>query len=302
MTSSDKVAAPAAKPASFLGNLIGGTFAGIGICLVGHPFDTIKVLLQTQSHTNPVYSGMVDATKKTIKAEGLSGLYKGVASPLAGQMLFNAIQFASYASVKDVTTEGGKKQTGLAFAAAGGVTGFFVTLVEGPQDLIKSQMQQTMLKAQATGAKPEYSSTWDCVKTIQAKRGLLGFFQGYQATLARNVLAVSLYFGVYEVAKLRASEYRGGAPKATDLLAAGAAGGIAYWLFTYPLDVIKSAIQTDAILPADRKYKGYVDTVSKLWAEGGVTRFTRGIAPCLLRAGPANAVGFFLMEITKGLF
>ncbi len=50
-----------------------------------------------------------------------------------GQMLFNAIQFASYASVKDVTTEGGKKQTGLAFAAAGGVTGFFVTLVEGPQ-------------------------------------------------------------------------------------------------------------------------------------------------------------------------
>ncbi len=52
---------------------------------------------------------------------------------LAGQMLFNAIQFASYASVKDVTTEGGKKQTGLAFAAAGGVTGFFVTLVEGPQ-------------------------------------------------------------------------------------------------------------------------------------------------------------------------
>jgi hypothetical protein len=46
--------------------------------------DTIKVLLQTQSHTNPVYSGMVDATKKTIKAEGLGGLYKGVASPLAG--------------------------------------------------------------------------------------------------------------------------------------------------------------------------------------------------------------------------
>ncbi len=52
------------------------------LCEVGA--DTIKVLLQTQSHTNPVYSGMVDATKKTIQAEGLSGLYKGVASPLAG--------------------------------------------------------------------------------------------------------------------------------------------------------------------------------------------------------------------------
>jgi hypothetical protein len=37
-----------------------------------------------------------------------------------------------------------------------------------------------------------------------------------------------------------------------------------------------------------------------MWAEGGAARFTKGIAPCLLRAGPANAVGFFLMELTKG--
>jgi hypothetical protein len=35
-----------------------------------------------------------------------------------------------------------------------------------------------------------------------------------------------------------------------------------------------------------------------MWKEGGASRFTRGIAPCLLRAGPANAVGFFLMEMT----
>ncbi len=34
------------------------------------------------------------------------------------------------------------------------------------QDLIKSQMQQTMLKSASSGAKPEYSSTMDCVKTV----------------------------------------------------------------------------------------------------------------------------------------
>lgn len=32
----------------------------------------------------PVYSGMMDATRKTIAQEGLAGLYKGVASPLVG--------------------------------------------------------------------------------------------------------------------------------------------------------------------------------------------------------------------------
>jgi hypothetical protein len=131
------------------------------------------------------------------------------ACTVAGQMLFNAIQFASYARLRDIATENGEKLTGLRFAAAGAVTGLLVTAVEGPQvsslrigckvvshqlrfplslhpnwaspfcsaplslpyvrplqDLIKSQMQQTMLKSAATGAKPEYSSTLDCVKTV----------------------------------------------------------------------------------------------------------------------------------------
>ena len=48
------------------------------------------------------------------------------------------------------------------------------------------------------------------------------------------------------------------------VLVAGAGGGVAYWLFTYPLDLVKSAMQTDAIMPADRKYKGYVDCVRKV--------------------------------------
>ena len=48
-------------------------------------------------------------------------------------MLFNAIQFASYARLRDWATENGEKPTGLRFAAAGAVTGAFVTLVEGPQ-------------------------------------------------------------------------------------------------------------------------------------------------------------------------
>ena len=38
-----KSSAPPPKQISFLGNLIGGTFAGIGICLVGHPFGTAEL-------------------------------------------------------------------------------------------------------------------------------------------------------------------------------------------------------------------------------------------------------------------
>jgi hypothetical protein len=38
--------------------------------------DTVKVRLQTQSMANPVYSGAIDCFKKTLKWEGVGGLYK----------------------------------------------------------------------------------------------------------------------------------------------------------------------------------------------------------------------------------
>lgn len=59
-------------------NSLAGTVAGVAVCLVGHPFDTLKVRLQTQPVHNPVYSGLIDCFVKTIKWEGIGGLYKGV--------------------------------------------------------------------------------------------------------------------------------------------------------------------------------------------------------------------------------
>ncbi len=71
---------------------------------------------------------------------------------------------------------------------------------------------------------------------------------------------------------------------------------IAYWTLSYPLDIIKSAIQTDAVNPAERRYKGWAHAASSLWKEGGVKRYTAGIVPCLARSFPANAAGFVAYE------
>ena len=59
-------------------NLVSGTVSGIAVCLVGHPFDTLKVRLQTQPVDRPVYKGLLDCFVKTMKWEGIGGLYKGV--------------------------------------------------------------------------------------------------------------------------------------------------------------------------------------------------------------------------------
>jgi len=63
-------------------NSLAGTAAGIAGCLVGHPFDTLKVRLQTQPVDKPVYRGLADCFMKTMKWEGIGGLYKGVGTYL----------------------------------------------------------------------------------------------------------------------------------------------------------------------------------------------------------------------------
>jgi hypothetical protein len=63
-----------------------------------------------------------------------------------------------------------------------------------------------------------------------------------------------------------------------------------YWLLFYPLDVIKSALQTDALVKSQRKYCGIGDAAKQLYAEGGISRFYKGLTPCLIRSVPANAV------------
>ena len=65
------VASAAAEPQSALvrsaKDVFAGTCGGITVTLVGHPFDTVKVLLQTQSATNPAYKGPLDAASKVVR-------------------------------------------------------------------------------------------------------------------------------------------------------------------------------------------------------------------------------------------
>ena len=125
-------------------NYVSGVIGGIAVCLVGHPFDTVKVRLQTQPHINPYYSGMIDCAKKTLKQEGLSGFYAGILSPLLGQMFFRAISFATFHKISRqlaITSEKKESARYKKLFLAGGITGAVIASVETPIDLIKTKLQ-----------------------------------------------------------------------------------------------------------------------------------------------------------------
>lgn len=69
----------------------------------------------------------------------------------------------------------------------------------------------------------------------------------------------------------------------------------------YPVDVIKSAQMTDSMVHSQKQYPNMVVAAQKLWAEGGVMRFYKGFAPCLIRAAPANAAMLYTVDTVNNL-
>jgi len=75
-----------------LKNFLSGGFGGMCLVFAGHPFDLIKVRLQTSNE----YSGIMDCVKKTVAKDGVKGLYRGMTAPLIGVTPIFAICFWGY--------------------------------------------------------------------------------------------------------------------------------------------------------------------------------------------------------------
>ncbi|KAK9817888.1 hypothetical protein WJX72_003792 [[Myrmecia] bisecta] len=289
-------------------DVFAGTCGGIAVTLVGHPFDTVKVRLQSQPMDKPIYDGAMDCVKKTIKWEGPQGLYKGVTSPLAGQMFFRATLFGAFGQSKaylGTNSDGtARALTTLDLYKAGAMTGFAAAFVEGPIDFYKSQIQYQIIKKQSDPAyKPPYTSVSRCVQATIRTNGFKGPFQGLAATIVRNVPANSIYLGTFDLLKRQAAASYGctvgelSAQHPVIVFGAAGVGALGYWIAIFPVDVIKSAMQTDSIDPAQRRFPTMATTFKKLYAEGGMKRFYKGFSPCLMRAVPAN--GAMLLTVDK---
>lgn len=81
---------------------VAGIAGGIAVVLVGHPFDTVKTLLQTAP--KDYYKSTFDCVGKTFREGGFTSFYKGIYSPLMGQMVFRGLSFLTFfQSMKYVT-------------------------------------------------------------------------------------------------------------------------------------------------------------------------------------------------------
>lgn len=114
---------------------------------------------------------------KTFKREGLLGLYKGLLSPMLGEMVNCCLLFGCYGILNqlmtsdDIWTIGNK----------GMIAGLASTLVLSPVELIKIRLQLDTDPKRGTIGRQGFM---DCVRhTVRQPGGIRNLFQGFQSFL-----------------------------------------------------------------------------------------------------------------------
>lgn len=289
--------------ASGLRSLAAGGVGGVCAVIVGHPFDLVKVRLQTAE--KGIYTGAIDVVKKTVAREGMfRGLYAGVSAPLVGVTPMFAVSFWGYDMGKklvEATTtvpviNNTPQYTIGQISAAGFFSAIPMTAITAPFERVKIILQIQGQKQLAPGEKPKYSGGLDVVRQLYKEGGVRSVFRGSAMTLARDGPGSAAYFATYEYIKrsLSPKDADGNATGELSLsavIAAGGAAGVAMWIPVFPVDTVKSRLQSAAGSPS------ISGTIREVYAKGGVKAFFPGFGPALARAVPANAATFLGVEL-----
>ncbi|VDM33494.1 unnamed protein product [Hydatigera taeniaeformis] len=270
---------------SNLKSFLAGGFGGLCAVTAGHPFDTIKVRLQTMPRVKPgetpMYRGAVDCAVKTIKKEGVRGLYKGMLVPLFGATPLFALCFFGFSLGKELLAQDAKNIKKSEIFFAGMLSGVFTTVVMAPGERIKCLLQVPNL-----GFRPKYTGPVDVIKHLYLEGGVRNLFKGTGATLLRDVPASGVFFVSYDWIRELTSTTSKSDPGVAQTLFAGGMAGVFNWLIAIPPDVLKSRLQ---IAPEGKYPCGLRSVFEELLTKEGVLALYRGAAPVLIRAFPANA-------------
>ena len=163
-----------------LKDFLWGTFAGVLLTLSGHPFDSIKVRMQTS--LPPI--GLKKWIKTIIQKEGFLSFYRGLTPPLSTVPFVNAIVMTSYEFCKRFLGVESEEEFTLGQSIASGVfAGFVNSFIISPVELVKWRLQ--VQTESAADAYYKGSIDW-AVKVIQ-EEGLRTFMtSGLIATISRE--------------------------------------------------------------------------------------------------------------------
>lgn len=149
------------------------------------------------------YNGLVDVYAKTLKSDGIAGLYRGFVISCVGIFVYRGLYFGIYDSV--VPLLGDDAGFLLRF-----LLGYTVTVSAGlasyPIDTVRRRMMMT------SGTAVKYNGSIDCTKQVVANEGVKSLFKGAGANILRGVAGAGVLSG-FDIVKKKYIAFRVGGKK-----------------------------------------------------------------------------------------
>ncbi|KAI2630044.1 carrier protein YMC2 [Xylaria nigripes] len=304
----DRKPEPAPVSKNYKG-FVAGVFSGIAKLSVGHPFDTVKVRLQTTDSSR--FNGPLQCVIQTVRNEGVRGLYKGATPPLVGWMFMDSLMLGSLTiyrrllaehifvpnlpSNERALTPAVSHLPSYGHGIAGIMAGSTVSFIAAPVEHIKARLQ---VQYSANKAERRYSGPVDCLRKIYGAHGVRGVYKGLAATLIFRSFFF-FWWGTYDIFTRLLRQHTSLSAPAVNFWAGGLSAQV-FWLTSYPSDVVKQRIMTDPmggkLQDGTPRFRNWRQAAQAVYREGGVKGYWRGFVPCFLRAFPANAMALVVFE------
>jgi len=133
------------------------------------------------------FNGLLDVYKKTLAADGISGLYRGFVISCVGIMVYRGFYFGLYDTLKPMFL-GEDAGVLVSFCLGYGVT-VGAGLMSYPIDTIRRRMMMT------SGEAVKYSGSLDCTMQILKSEGVPSFFKGAGANILRGMAGAGVLAG-----------------------------------------------------------------------------------------------------------
>lgn len=195
-------------------HLLAAASAGVITGTATNPIWLVKTRLQLdKQNAGPggkgrQYSNAWDCVRKTVRAEGVRGLYKGLSASYLG-VSESTLQWVLYEQAKkslalrqQTLTLSGRQPTWWdktvqfsgQLTAAGGAK-FVAALVTYPHEVVRTRLRQAPLDA---SGRVKYKGLWSCFVMVFKEEGMGALYGGLVPHMLRVVPSAAVMFGVYE--------------------------------------------------------------------------------------------------------
>ena len=195
-------------------HLLAAATAGIITGTATNPIWLVKTRLQLdKQNAGPggkgrLYRNAWDCVRKTVRTEGVRGLYRGLSASYLG-VSESTLQWVLYEQAKHSLS---RRETELALSgrqptlwdrtvelsgkvtAAGGAK-FVAALITYPHEVVRTRLRQAPVDA---SGRVKYSGLINCFVTIFKQEGVSALYGGLIPHMLRVVPSAAIMFGVYE--------------------------------------------------------------------------------------------------------